>query len=464
MRSGLFRQVLFWLHLISGIVASIVIFIMSATGVPLAFESNVLRSVERSERTLSSKPEGQAPLPLEEVVARVRAEYPEVKFNSVSVFPEEDSAVFVGAGRRGGYWANPFTGESWQAGTSAWNGLFHWLRDWHRWLGMEGDGRAIGKALTGACNTAFLLLALTGLVLWWPKRWTKPVLRSIGWFRGGLKGKARDFNWHNVIGFWTLPVMIVLIVSGMVISYGWASNLVYRVVGEEPPVRGGPPGATGGPAVTVPTPPAGAKPLSYADVLAMAGAAAPGWERLTLQLGGGGARAEGARAEGAGGGDDARAEGAREEGARGEAAGSAEGARNGRSRSLRALTVSVRAAGKTPVNANSTLSLDPFTGAVLKAEGPADASTGRRLRSWLRYLHTGEALGLFGQIVAAIASLGGAVLVWTGLSLSWRRFFRRKGPKATRPKLGESGASSIPELANAESADASAPSTSTTPA
>ena len=432
MRSGLFRQVLFWLHLISGIVASIVIFIMSATGVPLAFESNVLRSVERSERTLSSKPEGQAPLPLEEVVARVRAEYPEVKFNSVSVFPEEDSAVFVGAGRRGGYWANPFTGESWQAGTSAWNGLFHWLRDWHRWLGMEGDGRAIGKALTGACNTAFLLLALTGLVLWWPKRWTKPVLRSIGWFRGGLKGKARDFNWHNVIGFWTLPVMIVLIVSGMVISYGWASNLVYRVVGEEPPVRGGPPGATGGPAVTVPTPPAGAKPLSYADVLAMAGAAAPGWERLTLQLGGGGARAEGARAEGAGGGDDARAEGAREEGARGEAAGSAEGARNGRSRSLRALTVSVRAAGKTPVNANSTLSLDPFTGAVLKAEGPADASTGRRLRSWLRYLHTGEALGLFGQIVAAIASLGGAVLVWTGLSLSWRRFFRRKGPKATR--------------------------------
>jgi len=128
------------------------------------------------------------------------------------------------------------------------------------------------------------------------------------------------------------------------------------------------------------------------------------------------------------------------------------------------LTVSVRAAGKTPVNANSTLSLDPFTGAVLKAEGPADASTGRRLRSWLRYLHTGEALGLFGQIVAAIASLGGAVLVWTGLSLSWRRFFRRKGPKATRPKLGESGASSIPELANAESADASAPSTSTTPA
>lgn len=117
------------------------------------------------------------------------------------------------------------------------------------------------------------------------------------------------------------------------------------------------------------------------------------------------------------------------------------------------MTVQVRAAGKTPVNANSTLTMDPFSGAVLSQERPEDASTGRRLRTWLRYLHTGEALGLFGQIIAAIASLGAAVLVWTGLALSWRRFFRRKGASATRPKLSESAASSIPELANPTSGD-----------
>jgi hypothetical protein len=37
-------------------------------------------------------------------------------------------------------------------------------------------------------------------------------------------------------------------------------------------------------------------------------------------------------------------------------------------------------------------------------------------------LHTGEVLGLAGQTIAGIASFGGAVLVWTGLSLAWRRF------------------------------------------
>ena len=46
----------------------------------------------------------------------------------------------------------------------------------------------------------------------------------------------------------------------------------------------------------------------------------------------------------------------------------------------------------------------------------------------MRFLHTGEALGFFGKLVAALASIGGALLVWTGFALAWRRFiaWRRK--------------------------------------
>ena len=41
------RKVFFWLHLISGTVAAIVIFIMSVTGVILAFERQILESFEQ---------------------------------------------------------------------------------------------------------------------------------------------------------------------------------------------------------------------------------------------------------------------------------------------------------------------------------------------------------------------------------------------------------------------------------
>ena len=51
-------------------------------------------------------------------------------------------------------------------------------------------------------------------------------------------------------------------------------------------------------------------------------------------------------------------------------------------------------------------------------------SRGQKLRSWLRYAHTGEVYGFAGQTIAGVASLGGVVLVWTGLAMAWRRFFR----------------------------------------
>ena len=49
-------------------------------------------------------------------------------------------------------------------------------------------------------------------------------------------------------------------------------------------------------------------------------------------------------------------------------------------------------------------------------------SQGRRLRTWLRFAHTGEVYGLVGQTIAGVVSFGGAVLMYTGLALAFRRF------------------------------------------
>jgi sulfite reductase (NADPH) flavoprotein alpha-component len=68
------------------------------------------------------------------------------------------------------------------------------------------------------------------------------------------------------------------------------------------------------------------------------------------------------------------------------------------------------------------LTLNRATGNVVKWEPYSDNSTGRKLRSWFRGLHTGEALGFFGQTIAGLASLGGCFLVWTGFAMAWRRF------------------------------------------
>ena len=82
------------------------------------------------------------------------------------------------------------------------------------------------------------------------------------------------------------------------------------------------------------------------------------------------------------------------------------------------------------------LVLDRATGEVVKWE-PFSANTrGRQLRSVLRFAHTGEVAGIIGQTIAGLVSMGGAMLVVTGLALAIRRF-RAWLAKRARPALAD---------------------------
>lgn len=85
----------------------------------------------------------------------------------------------------------------------------------------------------------------------------------------------------------------------------------------------------------------------------------------------------------------------------------------------------------------ATLTLDGSTGDLVGWEPFSSLSAGRRLRSYLRFAHTGEAFGLVGQTIAGLASAGGAVLVWTGMALAFRRLWAwRQARSAARSADG----------------------------
>ncbi len=72
--------------------------------------------------------------------------------------------------------------------------------------------------------------------------------------------------------------------------------------------------------------------------------------------------------------------------------------------------------------ARSTLTIDPANSRVVRWEPYEQLASGQRLRTWMRFGHTGELWGTAGQVIAGLASAAGCVLVWTGLALAWRRF------------------------------------------
>lgn len=457
----LFRSVLFWMHLIAGLISGVSIAIMCFTGTTLAFEQELVEWSERDARQVAVPADAQR-LSFQELQGKLREAQPEFRPASVTINNRPDSAITYSAGRDGGYYVNPYTGEVRQPASSKMHDFLHVMEDWHRVLGRAGDSRATGKLINGVCNIAFCVLAITGLYLWWPRSLTWRGFRAVSLFNWKLSGKARDFNWHNVIGFWSAPVLIVLTLTAIPISFRWGGNLIYKLAGEEVPAQGGPggPGAAAAPAVEVKRPSPDARPLTYDVIVAKVQQNFPQWTQISLRSGGGFQRGgPGQRPAGAGANAgsaqspapataapstsavDAPARGAEaprgEDAPRGERRGG-EGRGEGGGGAGRAapqpLTVTIREAGSWPRTATTTLTLNPFTGDELKREGFRDLSPARQIRSWTRFLHTGQALGVVGQFVAGLACLGGCFLVYTGFALSWRRFFgkKQKSPPAAK--------------------------------
>jgi uncharacterized iron-regulated membrane protein len=359
------RKLIFWLHLIAGISAGAVVLIMSITGVLLAYEKQIVAWVERD---LRAEPDPMGPeqrLPVKTLLSIAHDATDGATPTSVSLYSNSSAVAVTTSGSV--LYIDSYDGRVIGSGSAGARAFFRKVTEWHRYVALSGDSRSMGKAITGAANLVFLLIIASGAYLW---------LRSaVMWFRTGLRGKALYFNWHNVFGIWTAVPLFLIVLSATVISYPWATNLVYRLAGSEAPAVNEGRRAAGG----------GGRSVSFEDInfdgadfaIAHAGVQVPDWKTITLRL------------------PPSRA-------------------------AALSLTVDTGSGGQP--QRRSTLTVDRETGKHPRFETFADQDLGRRARSWLRFVHTGEYYGVVGQAVAAVASFAGVMLVWTGAALSLNRF------------------------------------------
>ncbi len=375
------RKSLFWIHLAAGCVAGTVILIMSVTGVFFAYERQLTNWANSGYKSLPQSA-GQARLSMDELLNKIRTGQGSAP-STITVKPDATAPVQFSFGRDRTIFVNAYTGAVEGGGSPGLHAFFAQVESVHRYLGANEETRTSARAVTGACNLAFLMLLSTGPFLWWPKVWNWTNLRKIMTFRGGLVGRARDWNWHNVIGIWCFGPLLLVVLTGVVMWYPWANNLLYRMTGNQPPPA--PQRPTTGEAKRPgqqsreknstsqgepsPSPTLGA-------LLTRAEQQVSGWQSVSLRLPlSSDAPVIFSIDQGNGGRPDKRAQ----------------------------------------------LTLDPRTGAVVRWEPFSSYNLGRRLRTWGRFTHTGEAGGILGQTIAATASAGAAVLTWTGLALALRR-------------------------------------------
>jgi uncharacterized iron-regulated membrane protein len=392
----MFRKIIFWAHLVCGVTAGLVVFMMSITGVVLMYERQV-NEWAAAQHYVPAAEQGQR-LPLDALLIVQRTAQPGAAATTMVITNDPGAPVALRAGRAGGMSLNPYTGEAMETGSPRLDSFFNAMTGWHRWFNVQGDGRAFAREITGVSNVMFLFLVVSGVYLWLPGIWKWALFKARLVFRGDYPdSKTRDFHWHHVFGIWAALPLFFVVYTGAVISYPWAANLMYMAFGAEipaPPAQGGGPGGPGGPQGQG----RGAPPLQEGSAVlntnylaldtlverAIARAGAD-WNRLNVTLPGPA---------------DAN------------------------------IQIEVDPGNGAQAHKRYTLSIDRATGTVAGVRTFADQPEATRLRGIARFLHTGEVLGFWGQTLAGLASFAALFGVWTGFALSYRRLilplFRKK--------------------------------------
>jgi uncharacterized iron-regulated membrane protein len=334
------------LHQWVGLAAGLFLIVIAVSGSALVFENDIDRALNPSTSFVTP---GAQPLPVETLLARVQAAFPKDRIGGISVPDKPNRAYELSAGRQS-VMIDPYTGTILGARDRQ-QSFARWVHLLHTRLALD----KLGEAMVGWFSVAMLGLAITGLVLWWPRK-----ILTVG---GAAPWKRTNFNLHNVLGFYSSLVMLFITLSGVLIAFENTTDPLVRRLN---------PAAAETPTPQS-TPVAGGKRLSIDEAIAIAEQALPGAFSASI------------------------------------------GIPNGPKAAFRILKKFPE--DRTPAG-RSRVYVDQFSGKVLLVENTRTAPLGTRILNLKRSAHTGDIFGAPTQALYFIVSLGIALQAITG-ALIW---------------------------------------------
>jgi uncharacterized iron-regulated membrane protein len=374
------RTVLFWAHLTIGVAAGLPILVMCVTGTLLTYQIQLQAWIDHL--AIHSRPTfpGTQALSLEDLMAithRNRGVDP----ITITVFREAAAPVGVELNRAAEpLYLDAYTGSVIGGPSKKAREFFRAVTAWHRGLSPRGPHWPQFRVVARAVNSVALITAILGILIWLPRRWTWSHLRGIALFRWSLAGRARDFNWHNALGVWSVIPLLVIFWTGTAMSYEWARRLTEFIWGtsntesrrvDRLGSRDRPPNQDAAGLSKV-------RASSMDDLLARAKEQCAEWKAITIFV---------------------------------------------PKQESDAVHFTIDMSGYDGFGKVAVLALDrsgkvsSYTPAGYTPSGSGAITPS----AFIRFGHTGEAWGVTGQTVAGLSSLGGVMLVWTGIALSLRR-------------------------------------------
>ncbi|GAB3901037.1 PepSY-associated TM helix domain-containing protein [Spirosoma agri] len=229
--ASLGKTIISTLHLWLGLSSGLVVFIVALTGSLLVFEEE-LEPIIYPQFHRVDVPAQAKRLPLDQLVATATTQFPGKKISRIEIEPHADRTVIIELQQSKkakdvlSVALNPYTGQVVDSRQEL-AAFYSVVLRLHRYLCL-GD---TGKLITGISCSMFLIIMLSGLVLWWPNRKNSRQRFTVKW---GASFKRLNWDLHAVFGFYVLPFVFLIASTGLIWSYKWVNNLLFYAFDGKP--------------------------------------------------------------------------------------------------------------------------------------------------------------------------------------------------------------------------------------
>lgn len=218
-----FKKAILFIHRWLGFITGLVVFIVSITGCIFCFQDEIQDAVHSWRKVT---PVAQPYLEPSILKGLALCKYPEATANYIYYFGVDRPASVIANVPKTGFtyiYLNPYTGQVLHAECIKDN-FFTIIEDIHLYLLLPAK---IGGLVVGVSVILFVLIMITGIILWWPKR--KSDRKRSFTIKWNSRWRRVNYDLHNVLGFYATAIIIILAITGLGVDFDWMDKGIYKV-------------------------------------------------------------------------------------------------------------------------------------------------------------------------------------------------------------------------------------------
>ncbi|MEI6950146.1 PepSY-associated TM helix domain-containing protein [Paraflavisolibacter sp. H34] len=214
------------LHLWGGLASGLVILIVALTGALYAFQPEL---TEAFQPYLHVEQRNASFLPVSSLKSLAEKELPGKKVSRISYAGADHSVAVSFNNKKKGYnynvYLDPYTGTVLKVKDMD-RDFFRQVLHGHMHLWLPDP---VGKTIVIWATLLFGLIIITGIIMWWPQKWSKATRRQSFSVKWDASPKRLNYDLHNVFGFYASWIMIFVVLTGLVWGFEAVRDAEYSL-------------------------------------------------------------------------------------------------------------------------------------------------------------------------------------------------------------------------------------------